>query len=202
MQPSSSASTRDRILDVAMELFSTRGFRGTSITQIEKAAGLTPGAGGIYHHFRTKEELLRAGIARQLARLDAVRTIRDALGPLDDVRAELTILARYTLAELDRERELLQIMAAESRNHPELLGVVGHAVFGDALRQFTEVLLRAGLEEARAPVIASLGFGALASKKMVPITFCVEGDSPFPEVDDDDYIDAWLDMVEAMIATP
>ncbi|MFI6515301.1 TetR/AcrR family transcriptional regulator [Spirillospora sp. NPDC050679] len=203
MQPSSSAvSTRDRILDVAMELFSARGFRGTSITQIEKAAGLTPGAGGIYHHFRTKEELLKAGIARQVARLDAVRAIKDALGPLEDLRAELTILARYTLAELDRERELIQIMAAESRNHPELLGVAGDAVFGTALRQFTELLLRAGLDQERAPVIASLGFGALTSKKMLHIAFCAEEDSPFPDIDDDAYIDAWLDMVEAMIAAP
>ncbi|WP_067479066.1 TetR/AcrR family transcriptional regulator [Actinomadura hibisca] len=203
MQPSSSAvPTRDRILDVAMELFSTRGFRGTSITQIEKAAGLTPGAGGIYHHFRTKEDLLKAGIARQLARLDAVRTIKDALGPLGDIRAELTVFARYTLAELDRERELIQIMAAESRNHPGLLGEACNAIFGTALQQFADLLRRAGLPEERAPLIASIGFGALTSRKTLHIAFGPEAVSPFPEIDDDSYIDAWIDMMETLLATP
>ncbi|HUR48144.1 MAG TPA: helix-turn-helix domain-containing protein, partial [Acidimicrobiales bacterium] len=64
-------STRDRIIDVAMELFGQRGYKGTSITAIEKAAGLAQGAGGIYHHFPSKHALLEAGIARHLSRLDA-----------------------------------------------------------------------------------------------------------------------------------
>ncbi|MWA03836.1 TetR family transcriptional regulator [Actinomadura sp. LD22] len=30
-----------------MELFARNGYKGTSVTQIERAVGLTPGAGGI-----------------------------------------------------------------------------------------------------------------------------------------------------------
>jgi AcrR family transcriptional regulator len=96
-----SSTTRERIIDQAMRLFSENGYSGTSITKIEAAAGLTPGAGGIYHHFKSKEALLAAGIERQLARLDALRDIRRVLGPLGDVKAELTLSARYILAELD-----------------------------------------------------------------------------------------------------
>jgi len=43
-----SSTTRDRIIDEAMRLFSQHGYAATSIVKIEAAAGLTPGAGGIY----------------------------------------------------------------------------------------------------------------------------------------------------------
>ncbi|HEY2767492.1 MAG TPA: TetR family transcriptional regulator, partial [Solirubrobacteraceae bacterium] len=71
-----SSTTRDRIVDEAMSLFSQHGYAATSVAKIEAAAGLTPGAGGLYHHFASKEAVLAAGIERQLARLDALREIR------------------------------------------------------------------------------------------------------------------------------
>ena len=104
-----------------MELFGQHGFKGTSITSIEKAAGLSTGAGGIYHHFPSKQALLEAGIARHLSRLDALRDIRRILVDLGDLRAELTVLARYALAELDHEADLLRIVLGEARSHPELV---------------------------------------------------------------------------------
>jgi AcrR family transcriptional regulator len=48
-------TTRERIVDEAMRLFSEHGYTATSIAKIEAAVGLTPGAGGIYHHFASKE---------------------------------------------------------------------------------------------------------------------------------------------------
>ena len=59
----------DRIVNEAMRLFSQHGYAAAGIAKIEAAAGLTPGAGGLYHHFDSKEAVLAAGIERQLARL-------------------------------------------------------------------------------------------------------------------------------------
>ena len=92
-----------------------------AIAKIEAAAGLTPGAGGIYHHFASKEAVLAAGIERHLSRLGALREIRHVLGSLGDLKAELTLTARYVLAELDSESELLRILASDARNRPQLL---------------------------------------------------------------------------------
>ena len=116
-----STTTRERIVDEAMHLFSQHGYAATSIAKIEAAAGLTPGAGGIYHHFPSKEAVLAAGIERRLSRLGALREIRNVLGSLDDLKAELTLTARYVLAELDSESELLRILASDARNRPQLL---------------------------------------------------------------------------------
>ena len=71
-----SLSTRERLIDEAMRLFGEQGYRATSVAQIEEAAGLTPGSGGLYHHFRSKELLLEAGIERHANRLRALRDIR------------------------------------------------------------------------------------------------------------------------------
>ena len=130
-----SSTTRERILDEAMRLFSERGFSATSIAKIEAASGLTPGAGGLYHHFKSKEAILAAGIERQLSRLDALRDIRRVLTPLGDLKAELTLTARYILAELDNESELLRILSSEARNRPQLLTVAVDRLAGRARRE-------------------------------------------------------------------
>jgi AcrR family transcriptional regulator len=49
--------TTTRILNQAMRLFLEKGYHGTSIDDITKAAGLTKGA--LYWHFKNKGDLLR-----------------------------------------------------------------------------------------------------------------------------------------------
>jgi len=63
-----------------MRLFSEQGFRGASVAQIEAAAGLTPGAGGLYHHFGSKDDVLASGVRRHLQRLEPLRDIRRVVG--------------------------------------------------------------------------------------------------------------------------
>src|SRR3954447_9053455 len=111
------APTRERLITEAMRLFGEHGYRGTSVAQIEAAAGLAPGSGALYHHFKSKEELLEAGIDRQLDRRRAMRDIRALFAGLGDLRSELTMLGRYILNVLDDETQLLQIA---SRSPAEL----------------------------------------------------------------------------------
>lgn len=49
-------STQEKILQESMRLFLERGYHGTSIDDITRAAGITKGA--LYWHFKNKEELL------------------------------------------------------------------------------------------------------------------------------------------------
>ena len=54
-------SRRDQILDAALELFSTAGYRGTTIAAVAKRVGITDA--GVLYHFKTKEELLVGALA-------------------------------------------------------------------------------------------------------------------------------------------
>jgi AcrR family transcriptional regulator len=52
------ASTRDRILNVAIELFTEKGYDGTSLREIAERLAVTKAA--IYYHFASKEDILMA----------------------------------------------------------------------------------------------------------------------------------------------
>lgn len=53
---STEKSTRETLLDAAVELMSVKGYHGMSMSDIEKATGL--GRSSIYHHVASKEALL------------------------------------------------------------------------------------------------------------------------------------------------
>jgi AcrR family transcriptional regulator len=197
---SSATPTRERILDEAMRLFSQHGYAATSIAKIEAAAGLTPGAGGLYHHFASKEAVLGAGIERQLARLAALREIRHVLGPLDDLHAELTLMARYVLAELDSESELLRILASDARNRPQLLRSAVEQLVSSMFTGFaTWIAERAeraiGAEEASA--IAAFGLGSLLSSRLLRDVLGVP-----VQVEDPALVDTWVAMMATAVADP
>jgi AcrR family transcriptional regulator len=50
------ATTRTRILEEAAKLFTEKGYETTSVQDIAQATGLSKAA--LYHHFRSKEEVL------------------------------------------------------------------------------------------------------------------------------------------------
>jgi AcrR family transcriptional regulator len=52
------ASTRERILDIALDLFTDQGFDGTSMREIAERLHMSKPA--IYYHFASKEEILVA----------------------------------------------------------------------------------------------------------------------------------------------
>jgi TetR/AcrR family transcriptional regulator len=62
---------RERLLEAAMRLFTSRGYAETSVRDIVAAAGLT--APSLYHHFGNKEGLFLAIIHATQSRVEAAR---------------------------------------------------------------------------------------------------------------------------------
>lgn len=62
--------TPESLLAVAVGVFNERGYDGTSMEHLSRAAGISKSS--IYHHVRGKEELLRLAISRALDGLFAV----------------------------------------------------------------------------------------------------------------------------------
>jgi TetR/AcrR family transcriptional repressor of nem operon len=63
---SKGAQTRERILDIAQDAVLAKGFAGTSLDEIICEAGLTKS--GFFYHFRDKNDLAKALLARYLDR--------------------------------------------------------------------------------------------------------------------------------------
>jgi AcrR family transcriptional regulator len=192
-----SAMTRNRIVDEAMRLFGDQGYKATTIAQIEKAAGLTPGAGGLYHHFKTKQDVLAAGIERHLARLDALRDIRRVLAGVGDLAAELTVTARFILAELDNESELLRILASEARNRPEMLTTAVDQLISSTFTGFAGWIAEhaAGpLSDEQASAIAVVGLGGLLSSRLLRDVLGAPLD-----VSDEALVSSWVKVMTATL---
>ncbi len=84
--------TRERIVDTADTLFYENGFDTTSFADIADAVGIS--RGNFYHHFRTKDDILDAVIARRMRAtedlLEGWET--QAASPLERIRLFIRIL--------------------------------------------------------------------------------------------------------------
>ena len=115
--------TRDRVVQVAMDLFGRQGYHATTVAQIEKASGLAAGAGGLYRHVRSKRALLEEGLRRQ------AEAGRPLLAFLDDQAAlagmpqrdRFLAVARAGLSRLDAERDVNRLLLRDLASFPDLL---------------------------------------------------------------------------------
>jgi AcrR family transcriptional regulator len=107
-QPTSDRQTRDRLIAVAVDLFGQNSYAGTSLQLIADEIGVTKGA--IYHHFRTREDLLHAIVAPMLDQLQ--RTVAEAeLRRTARARAD-HLLVGYA-AHLAANRHLAGVLALD-----------------------------------------------------------------------------------------
>ena len=67
-------SLKDRIIHEALRQFSSKGFMSTSISDILESAGASKG--GLYNHFKSKEELFLRGPERSPENLAAEKSGR------------------------------------------------------------------------------------------------------------------------------
>jgi AcrR family transcriptional regulator len=103
-------STRQRILDTALELFTAQGFAATSTRELSERLGFTKAA--LYYHFRTKDELLHALVEPVVAQLAAlVHGFPPESPPLGEVDRD-GLLAAY-LDVVVRHRRLLGVLVQD-----------------------------------------------------------------------------------------
>jgi AcrR family transcriptional regulator len=194
-----SVATRERLVVEAMRLFSEQGYTQTSVAQIEQAAGLAAGSGALYHHFKSKEELVAAGIDRQLDRRLAMQGMRDLFVGLGDLRSELTMLGRYILTVLDDEGQLLQISSAVPSEMRGRLNDAYAALFDGLTAELADWVKgwapRVGKREATR--VGAFGVNALLGKRAISTVFRAEA----LDIPDDQYLTEWTAMLANRIQT-
>ncbi len=94
------ATAREEIRDAAAELFTTRGYAGTSTRMIAEAVGIRQAS--LYHHFKTKDDILESLLKDTVvAPLEKAREVAAADGP---TLARLQELAGFDAGQLAASR--------------------------------------------------------------------------------------------------
>ena len=193
--------TRDRLVTEALRLFSERGYAATSVAELERAAGLTPGAGGLYAHFTSKEELLAEAVERAAALTDVGYGMHAALD-LGDLRSELTVVARGSFYLFDSMKDLLRLALREGDLHPTTFANARDRLSGRAYR-FLADLLQAKvdtgeMQEHDTNAVAGVLFGAINNYWVQTVLY---GWQP-NDVNRDEFIAAWVDLALRLAKTP
>ena len=183
-------STRERIVTEALRLFATRGYAGTSVAAIEKAAGLSPHSGALYTHFASKEAVLSAAVERAVALAEASFAIAPML-PLGDLKSELTLIARGSLLLLSNWGDLIRVMVKESDQFPAVMAVARSRLF-ESSYQFLADWLAAKAKAGEVPdadfeAITTIWLGAVETYWAM---FHMYDSAPFG-IDDERFIAQW-----------
>jgi AcrR family transcriptional regulator len=158
-----SLATRRRILREAAKLFAKQGYHGTGVAELSAAVGL--GAGALYHHIGSKEQLL-FDICRP--HVEEVLQLGEQL--LDDhdlsAREKLHRLARKHMQNVAERRVELRVTLREI----DLLSGKRHRqmqALRDRVEQIWEQVVDQGRESAELgsidPLFVKIALGALNS---------------------------------------
>ncbi len=149
-------ATQERILKVALELFSTRGFYETTTRQISRKAGVAEGT--LFNYFRSKEDLALYFFEREVAGIIAwfeqEKGLRDAT-----VVEQLFAIVQRHLDRIEPYEEFigavyLRALQPVSKLHP--MSLESQSLNLRYLRFIREILQRAE-EEEEIPALGDLG---------------------------------------------
>jgi len=115
LRKSQALATRQRLVDVATELFTTQGFAAVTTTSLSEEAGVTRGA--LYHHFANMTEVMEAVFER--AETSLVEAVSHALENSGGPRQRFLALGGATLDVLAHDPVLLRVVFVEA---PTALG--------------------------------------------------------------------------------
>jgi AcrR family transcriptional regulator len=105
--------SRQEILRTAARLFQQRGYDATSMSDV--AASMKLSKGGLYHHFKSKDEILfhLMDHAMDISQEQVIDRVREITDPEDRLRTLIRLHIGVVLRERDRE---ITVMLHE--NHP------------------------------------------------------------------------------------
>lgn len=181
---------RAEIVTAARRLFIENGYNGTSMRAIAEAAG-GRAVGGLYNHFKTKEEIFSAIV-------EAANPYEDLIASFAGIEAEtapdfLRAALGRALRVMPRHYEFFQIVQIDLR---EFQGEhLNHVFQAQVLPEVSVALGRISMLPGLKPVdpvevmrlVASLGIGYIITGTLAPTGL-------FTDRPDDAWIELYLDM--------
>jgi TetR/AcrR family transcriptional regulator, repressor for uid operon len=133
------SNTRERIVEVALRLFSERGTTGVSVREVADAAAVT--VPGLYYHFASKADLIRE--------VYAAHGVTEGWDPAQDfvppppgrVVDRIVAQAEREFARMRANREFLRHMQREDVLGDDDAAAVGNELAGAWRARWSEVLV-------------------------------------------------------------
>lgn len=184
-----------RIVVAARRCFAAKGYAGTTIAEIEEAAGYRPRTGGVYRHFASKRAMLDAVIASELAANAEAITDQPDPAPGVGLRQVLERVVRLGLAQLDRQAELMRIVFRDLDQFPDLMAQVRDGLTDATRRDLAGRLAKAeslglvphGDHEAFAVICVGAVFDYGAKEHLLGLVSL--------DVDRDRFAATWVDVM-------
>jgi AcrR family transcriptional regulator len=116
-------ATRQKLVDAALQLFSTSGYEHATVDDISAAAGYSKGA--YYFHFSTKDDILLELLRLWTENRSAVLASADPPGTRDALRD--TLAAFFSYRDAPRWPGVMLEFWAQAIRHPEVSKRLGQA---------------------------------------------------------------------------
>jgi AcrR family transcriptional regulator len=187
-------TARDRIVREAARLFAHQGYSRTTIPDIQEASGLSPGAGGLYRHFPSKDALLEE-VVRQLIASFEKHAEKFAHESASDPAIFLELLGKAVLDEFAEGSDAVRIALRDLDQFPHLQAEFRERRIQTANRALSTWLRAqadAGkLREHDSKAMAAVILGSLVSFRILET---LTGEPPI-RIADSRLLAAWLDLV-------
>lgn len=147
------------ILDAAYELFGSRGFYETKMSEVAERAGIAKGT--VYLYFKNKEELFLAVTRRDCEGfLEQLEMKLAACGTLQD---KLSVIAGHHLLYYYERKQHTKLFFRAPNNHPELVAYMAHFI-----EEYTQAVMKVMLDSGAAEpeLLAESYIGMLDRLKM------------------------------------
>lgn len=123
-------TTREKILETALKLFSEKGYLGATTKEIAKKAGIAEVT--LFRHFPSKE-LLFEEVINTDSFLPALKGLMPEIENMPYEDALVRIAARF-LEILHLRKDFIKIMQSELRRYPEKIHEIYHAFIDEIYR--------------------------------------------------------------------
>jgi AcrR family transcriptional regulator len=194
---SADASTRERLLEAAMELFARQGYASTSIADIQQACGLSPGSGALYKHFPSKKALLQEATRQQVEQMGAMGDDYSRTRPTD-TRGALRQGAEQIWASIDNNSQLLRVMFREPEAIEDMIDELWSAAASTAYQRAARALTAAkDAGVARSDDPEATATVLVAGLAYLPIAQLLIGRTP-GDIDPQRFREAWLRLAEGV----
>lgn len=166
-EQSTALSTKDRILDAALDLFAEKGYEGASVDMIAAAAGIK--GPSLYKHFKGKDQILDALITKVDEYYAANFNAAGRQNQLPESMDQLTRMAfakvSFTMHDevIQKTRRLLTLGQFRNPRLSELATLHGITAIQTMFQKLFAAMMKAGVMKKDDPAILAMEFASPVS---------------------------------------